>query len=341
MNSTTSILVLGGTAWLGGAIAAAAVDAGHDVTCLARGQSGDVPSGVTLVRSDRWARAAYDEVAERTWDAVVDVSWQPELVRSALAALSSRARHWIYVSSVSVYADHSSPDADETAPLVDPWLGSGEATLAEYGGAKVSCETECRDQVPDDRILVARPGLIVGHGDRSDRFGYWPARFARAAAEDEILAPPLDSSVQVIDVDDLAAWIVSAAGRGLAGTFDAIGDTHDFAAVANACVEASGLRPRIVSPGDEWLTSEDVEPWAGPESMPLWLPSSHAGMSSRSGRRGRAAGLGARPLEKSVESALRWERELGFARVRKAGLSPGREAELLNRWHAGESAGKE
>jgi 2'-hydroxyisoflavone reductase len=341
MNSTKSILVLGGTAWLGGAIAAAARDAGHDVTCLARGESGDVPAGVSFVSSDRWALSAYDEVAGRSWDAVVDVSWQPELVRSALAALSARARHWIYVSSVSVYADHASPDADETAPLVGPWLGSGVATLAEYGGAKVSCETECRSRVPDDRLLVARPGLIVGHGDRSDRFGYWPARFARADVEEEVLAPPLDSSVQVIDVEDLASWIAAAVGRGLAGTFDAIGDTHDFAQVVAACVEATGMRPRIVSPGDEWLSSQEVEPWAGPESMPLWLPSSYAGMSSRSGRRGRTAGLAPRPLQKSVESALRWERELGVERSRKAGLSPGREAELLNRWHADEPAGDE
>src|SRR5512139_3570353 len=175
MTERFRVLVLGGTSWLGGAVASLAVERGHRVTCLARGDSGTVPVGASHVRSDRWAPGAYDEVADRDWDAVVDVSWQPELVRSALDALAHRTRHWVYVSSISVYADHATPDADESAPVVDPWSGSGEVGLEAYGGAKVSCETSCRTALDSERLLVARGGLIVGYGDRSDRFGYWPA----------------------------------------------------------------------------------------------------------------------------------------------------------------------
>ena len=292
-----------------------------------------MPVGATHVRSDRWAPGAYDEVADRDWDAVVDVSWQPEHVRSALDALAKRTRHWVYVSSISVYADHATPGADESATVVDPWAGSGEVGLEAYGGAKVSCETSCRTALDSERLLVARSGLIVGYGDRSDRFGYWPARFARAVDSEEILAAPPDTSVQVIDVVDLAGWLVDSAERQTAGTFDAVGQSGTFAELADTCGAVTGTRPALVDPGEAWLQTVGVEPWAGPESLPLWLPPGYDGHSRRSGRAARDAGLVTRPLRDSVADALRWETECGLNRPRKAGLSLEREAELLRQWH--------
>jgi len=173
----TTILVLGGTQWLGREVARAALARGDDVTCLARGEAGAPADGVEWVRADRTQPGAYDAVAGRAWDVVVDVSWQPGMVRSALAALSGTTQTWVYVSSCSVYADHSVPDADESAPLL-PALDADEATQEQYGEAKVACEQECREARGDRPLLIARSGLIAGYGDRSDRFGYWMARFA-------------------------------------------------------------------------------------------------------------------------------------------------------------------
>lgn len=334
MTDRLSYLVLGGTAWLGGAVAARALAEGHAVTCLARGESGSPPPGVTLVQADRWAPDAYDSVSAQDWDVVLDVSWEPELVRSALAALSASARHWVYVSSISVYADHSVPGADEAAPLLAPWLGTGAAPPEVYGEAKVSCETACRDVVPRGRLTVARAGLIVGYGDRSDRFGYWPARFARATAGDRILVPPLDGSVQFIDVQDLAAWLVDAGARGVSGTFDATGPQRPFSAVASACATATSVSAAFADPGEPWLLAAGVAPWAGPDSLPLWVPAELAGHNARSASAVQAAGLTIRPLADTVADALRWEAERGLGRARRAGLEPTRETELLARLDA-------
>ena len=134
------LLVLGGTSWLGGAVARDALARGHRVTCLARGEAGTPPEGVTWVRADRREPGAYDQVALRDWDAVLDVSWQPEQVRSALAAVAAHARHWLYVSSCSVYSDDATPGTDESAPTHPPYAGTGPADIETYGPAKVACE---------------------------------------------------------------------------------------------------------------------------------------------------------------------------------------------------------
>ena len=125
------VLVLGGTAWLGGEVARYATGQGHEVTCLARGESGSVPAGATLVPGDRTRPDAYHGVVDVDWDLVVDVSRQPGQVRSALAALADRATHWVFVSTGSVYADHSTPGAGVGAALL-PALDGYEASVEEY-----------------------------------------------------------------------------------------------------------------------------------------------------------------------------------------------------------------
>lgn len=300
------------------------------MTCLARGQSGEAPDGVRLVAADRWIQGAYDGVTGQDWDVVIEVSWQPELVETAVAALAARARHWVYVSSVSVYADHSLVGGDESAAISSPWEGSGEAGHEDYGGAKAACETAFRVAVPVDQLVIVRPGLIAGYGDPSDRFGYWPGRVARAQPADVVLTPPMEIPLQVIDVLDLSGWLVDLGERRTAGVFDAVGEIVTFGQLIGQCVTATGQSPTFVAADQDWLLEQGVEPWAGPESLPLWLPvPEYAGMMIHQNDAAKISGLSLRPLGDTARSALAWERKAGLNRPRKAGLSAEREADLL------------
>ena len=281
-----------------------------------------------MVRADRWSPGCYAAVADRDWDAVVDVTWQPELVRSALAALASSARHWIYVSSVSVYragAEHAA------GAIHEPWTGIGVVDIEDYASAKVSCEAACREALPDQSVLIARSGLIAGHGDRSERFGYWPTRISAVTSGDQVvLVPPVEHPAQVIDVEDLAGWLADCAERRTAGTFDAVGDQITLGDVVSACATVAHAEPTLAEPDQEWLLAKGVNPWAGPDSLPLWLPlPESSGMMSRDNTDGKTAGLTLRPLADTVASSLAWETELGLERERHAGLSRRREQALL------------
>jgi 2'-hydroxyisoflavone reductase len=325
------VLVLGGTAWLGGEVARRGMARGHRVTCLARGEAGAAPAGVTWIRADRSQGTAYDAVAGRDWDAVVEVSWQPDFVRSALAALSGRTRHWVYVSSCSVYCDDSTPDTAEESTRHAAHPGPGRVDVEAYGPAKVACEDAVVESMGLEHAALARAGLIVGYGDRSDRFGYWPARMARAVEGERVLVPPRDSPCQVVDVGDLADWLLVLAEQRTGGAFNAMGDVTTLGAVFDACVAAVGRKPELVEVADDWLSERGVTPWSGPESLPLWLPQpDYAGFMTRRNDAAKAAGLVLRPLAESVAAALRWEDESGLDRDRRAGLTPARETELLN-----------
>ena len=142
------ILILGGTAWLGRLIAASFVAHGDDVTCVARGASGAVPPGATLMKRDRRKRGAYDEAASAQWDAVVELAYEPDLVAGALETLASATEHWTLVSSVSVYAKNDEPGADETAAVIDP------VDLSDYAHAKVAAEQTTADRMGDRLLIV-------------------------------------------------------------------------------------------------------------------------------------------------------------------------------------------
>ena len=194
-----------------------------------------------LVTGDRDQPDAYRPLVDPGWDLVVDVSRQPGQVRSALAALADRAERWVFVSSGSVYADHSRPGAGLDTPLL-PALEGDEAAPETYGEGKVACEEACRAARGDD-VLLARSGLIVGYGDRSDRLGYWPGRFALAQEDGgPVLVPErTDRPAQFLDVTDLAAWIVDAGLRGVTGAVDAYGPRRVLGDVLAAAREVAGF----------------------------------------------------------------------------------------------------
>jgi nucleoside-diphosphate-sugar epimerase len=328
------VLVLGGTAWLGGHLATAALERGHHVTCLARGASGRAPTGVEFVRADRDAPDAYREVAGRMWDVVFDVARQPGQVRRAVAALADRSRSYVFVSSCNVYADHRTPGEDEGAALLPPLDGDVMETQAAqtYGQAKVACERHVTETFGRERSLIARVGLIGGPGDIFDRTGYWPLRFARPATEDgAVLVPDVpDLMTQVIDVRDLASWLVVAAEGGVSGVFNLVGDPVPLREHLATAREVAGHHGPLVPVGPDWLVAHDVTPWMGPRSLPLWLPlPEYAGFAARDGSAARAAGFVSRPLAETLADTLAWELTRDADRSRQAGLSDEDERELL------------
>lgn len=298
------------------------------MTALARGESGDVPDAATLVVADRARPDAYAAVAERNWDAVVEISWQPAFVREALSALGERAAHWTLISSTSVYASAADIDADESAATFPP-LRSDRADKSEYGAAKAAAEQVSREAL-DGRLLVVRPGLIGGPGDETGRSGAWVARAALAPdapllVPDELLLP-----TQIVDVRDLVAFIVASAERRLRGTVNAVGPVVPLGEWIEESRRIGGHRGEVVSASSAWLMARGVEEFMGEGSLALWLADpDFAGFSARSGRAAEAAGLAHRPRSELIGDVLEWERSRGLGRPRRAGLSAEREAELL------------
>ncbi len=321
-SPAASVLVLGGTSWLGGRVAALAREAGHDVTCLARGESGTVPEGAALVRADRSRPDAYAALPDRRWDLVVDVARQPGHVRGAVAALSDRADAWAFVSSCSVYASHADHAADESAAVL-PALEADEASAEQYGEGKVACEQAVLE-ARDGAALVARSGLIVGSGDPSERFGYWPSRFALAARDGGPVLVPEQTGrpVQWVHVDDLAAWLLSAGLAGRTGVLNASGAATPLGSVLDAAADASGFAGERVPVSDAELAAASVEEYMGPRSLPLWLHDADwLGFQDRDTSAARSLGLAQRPLADTVRDALSWEEHLGLDRPRvRAGL---------------------
>lgn len=315
-------LILGGTGWLGSELAQQLVEAGHEVTALARGVARTVPDGVRLVRADRSWPGAYDTVSRSEWDEVIELSYEPAFVEEALAALSAHAAHWTLVSTVSVYANQQQPGANEDAAVHEP------RDLGDYGQAKVAAE-RTSERVLGERLLIARPGLITGPKDPTDRFSYWVSRLALAGAAQVLIPAVQGRYVQVIDVRDVAAWIIDAGQRELQGVVNVVGTPRPLADVLDTAAQVAGFTGELVAAEDQWLQEHQVSYWSGERSLPLWLPREDFGFLQRGNQRYKSAAGPERDMTDLLADILADERARALDRERRAGLDRGQELELL------------
>lgn len=342
------ILILGGTGFIGPHQVRYALWRGHQVTLFNRGRQKEAwPGPVEELIGDR-NTGDLKALAGREWDVAIDNPTSlPFWVRDAGAALRGKVGQYIFISTISVYAANDTPGADETAALEpfkgkDPLAVTPEAFRADVGGLygplKAASEAEARRQF-GEAVTIIRPGLIVGPGDETDRFTYWPVRLARGG---EVLAPGDGTDpVQFIDARDLAEWIIRAAEARHLGVYNATGPERPLTmggmlAGITGAVHAS---PKLTWVPASFLDAQKVSAWS---DMPVWVPASGdtAGFHSRSIRRALAAGLTYRPLAITAADTLAWFRTQPAERQAKlrAGLTPEREAEALAKWKASRTA---
>jgi 2'-hydroxyisoflavone reductase len=321
------ILFLGGTKFLGRATVEAALDRGHEVTLFTRGETNpELFPSAEKVRGDR--AEDLSALEGRSWDAVVDTSgYLPGVVGRSVEALSDSVDRYLFVSSISVYANFSEGPAEDAprAELGDMPIDEMLPGYENYGPLKALCEDAVWDVFRDGAIVV-RPGLIVGPHDPTGRFTYWPHRVARGG--DVVVPAPPDRTVQFVDARDLGAWMVDIVERGESGAFNATRRGIPWAEVIDAAVRVTGAEATPVWIPDEFLLQHEVGEWM---ELPMWLADPEwVGMNQADVSRAEAAGLKHRSLEETMRSTLE-EAEM----TDDAGMKPERERELIEAWRSG------
>ena len=322
------LLVLGGTVFLGRHLVEAAVAAGHEVTLFTRGQTEPhLFSHLEQIRGDREGGLA--ALAGRRWDAVVDTSGRLPRLVAASAAQLARSGQYLFVSTISVYRDVSSPGVREDAPALELSRPDSEDERTDYGALKFLCEAAVRS-VFGHRATVVRPGLIVGPWDPTDRFTYWPARLDRGG---DVLVPGRpDRRLQFVDARDLAAFMLRLVEQGIPGTFNADQPPGavTMGALMAACQAAAAQPSRLHWVDDEWLAQEGVGQWM---ELPLWIRPTpdQLGFYEVDCTAATAAGLTHRSLTETVRDTLWWHREREPYAWTRTGLAPEREQDLLER----------
>ena len=322
------LLIIGGTRFLGRHLVNSARVRGHTVTLFNRGKSNpNLFLQVDKIQGDR--EKDLDQLTGQHWDAVIDTcGYFPRIVKMSAEALKNTVDHYVFISSISVYADFSKTginESDAVGKIEDETLE--EITGASYGPLKALCEKTVQD-VFGARSLIVRPGLIVGPHDPTDRFTYWPVRIARGG---DVLVPDrADAGTQIIDVRDLSDFIIKLIEEKVSGVFNATGPDHELTleALFQTCKETSGSDAKFIWAPLDFLTQNNVAPWS---DMPVWVPDNgeDAGFSRVDVSKAMHAGLVFSPLAKTVKDTLDWASELPSDREWKAGLKAEREKELL------------
>lgn len=326
------VLVIGGTRFVGRHLVDAAVEAGHRVTVLHRGSTPLHRDDVEEVLGDR--NHDLDRLSGRSWEVVFDTcGYLPTAVEASARALADAVERYVFVSSVSAYLPPVPVGSDESAALHPPAApGVDEVTGETYGPLKVACEQAVGAALPG-RVLIIRPGLVVGPHDPTGRFTYWVARFADGG---DVVVPDRDQPMQVIDARDLGALMVQAAASGVTGALNATGPRDTLRGVLDAIAGAVGAADVTQVPVSEgFLVERGVAPWEG---LPMWLgPEGDPGMMAMDSARARAVGLRCRPVAETAADTLEWLNSSGrragdgaFGSVRA--LERDQERELLAAW---------
>jgi 2'-hydroxyisoflavone reductase len=337
------ILILGGTGFTGPFQLQYALKRGHKITTFNRGKThpGETPEGVEQLIGDR--NGQLDTLKNRQWDVVIDnPTSAPVWVRDAAQILKGNVDRYVFISTISVYADTSKPGTDESAPLAkytgpDEMKESRETIIASkfalYGPLKALSEQEAEKWFPK-KTLIIRPGLIVGPRDETDRFTYWPMRVDRAG---EVLAPGVPSDpVQFIDGRDLAEWTIRMVENGETGIYNATGPAKKLGIgdMLETMKSALNSQAKFTWVNADFLAAQKVEPWS---DMPVWIPprGEEAGGNQISNKRALAKGLTFHPLADTTRDTVAWLKSQSTERQAKlkAGLTPEREAEVLVAWH--------
>ncbi len=329
------ILILGGTGFIGPYQVQYALDRGHSVTLFNRGVTNSTlfPNVPRLI-GDRNLPDGHKALEGGEWDVVIDnPTANPKWVRGAGLALRGRTKHYIFISTISVFSDNSAP-IDENGPLLPPSDIDAPFDAQVYGRNKVRSEIEARTQFGDN-VTIVRPGLIVGPGDLSDRFSYWPVRIDRGG---EVLAPGTPNDpVQYVDARDLGEWIVRLAEKRVLGIFNATGPKTPttIAEMLYGIKAVTTSDARFTWVPAEFLGANQVRAWS---DMPVWVPpvGRTAGFARVICKKAYDAGLTFRPLAETAAATLAWYHARPAAEQEKAraGLSPEREVAVLAAWHS-------
>jgi 2'-hydroxyisoflavone reductase len=332
------ILILGGTGFTGPYQVRYALSRGHKVTTFNRGKTrpSELPTEVEQLIGDR--NGKLDALKGRQWDVVIDnPTTLPAWVRDAAQTLKGNVERYVFISTISVYADTSN-GVDETAPLakydgLDPYKETLEAMRASgyktYGPLKALSEEAAEKWFPG-KTLIIRPGLIVGPGDETDRFTYWPVRIDRGG---EVLAPGNSNDpVQFIDARDLAEWTIRMVENRETGIYNATGPAKPLGIgkMLDEIKDALNSNAKFTWVPADFLKQQSVEAWS---NMPVWA-GDELGLARTNTNRALAKGLTFRPLAETARDTLAWFKSQPQDRQSKlrAGLGPEREAEVLAAW---------
>ncbi len=325
------LLVLGGTGFLGPHVVAAARARGHQITLFNRGKTNPhlFPDLETLI-GDRDGKL--DALEGRRWHGVVDTSgYVPRIVKMSAELLAPNVDTYLFVSTISVYVESKQAGLDESAALATMPDPTSEDVPQFYGALKALCE-KAATAAMSGRACNVRPGLIVGPGDESDRYTYWPVKIAGGGS---VLAPgDGQDPVQFIDARDLAEFIVLALEQRLSKTYNLVGprETLAWQSFLERTRTAIGSSAELVWVGESFLEQEKVQPWM---DMPAWIPRSSegGGLCSLSNAAAIAAGLRVRPVEETARDTLAWWNEQPEERRKlRYGLASEREAQILSAW---------
>jgi len=329
------ILILGGTGFVGPHIVHAALAAGMTPTLFNRGKrNANLFRDIETLQGDRdpLKGDGLSSLQRREWDAAIDIcGYVPRIVAGSAQLLAPNIKQYVFISSISVYSDLSALDIEETSPvgsLSDP--ATEKVTGESYGPLKVLCEQAAESAMPG-RVTSIRPGLIVGPGDTTDRFTYWPARISRGGT---VLAPGDPACrVQFIDARDLAAFVIQTVKEQITGTFNAVGPQHPMTMgeLLNACKTATGSSADLTWVSPEFLLEQKVQPWS---DIPLWIPDTPEmrGFARVNNSRAMTAGLKCRPVDETIRDTMEWFNSHRGNVPLRAGLSTEREGAILNAW---------